>query len=111
MEEKELKRACLDLMEKVDVLYLSTVDADGFPHTRIMSNLRYKKQYPNLVEMFEQHKDDFLMYIATAGSSVKMQHIRANPKVSALFAVYTEIPTDFESVMFCGEIEEVSDEQ
>jgi general stress protein 26 len=86
MEEKELKQACLNLMEKVDVVYLSTVDSNGFPHTRIMSNLRDKKQHPNLAGMFEQHKEEFLIYMATSSSSVKMQQIRANPKVSVLFA-------------------------
>jgi general stress protein 26 len=111
VEEKELKRACVDLMEKVDVVYLSTVDGNGFPHTRLMSNLRDKKQHPNLVGMFEQHKEDFLIYMATSSSSVKMQQVRANPRVSVLFAVYTEVPTDFQSVMLCGEIEEVSDQQ
>ncbi len=111
MEEKELKQACLNLMEKVDVVYLSTVNTDGFPHTRIMSNLRDKKQHPNLARMFEQHKEDFLIYIVTGSSSVKMQQIRANPKVSVSFAVYTEVPSDFHCVMLCGEIEEVSDQQ
>ena len=111
MEEKELKQACLDLMGKVDVVYLSTVDGNGFPHTRLMANLRDKKQHPNLTGMFEQHKEDFLIYMATSSSSVKMQQIRANSRVSVLFAVYTEVPTDFQSVMLCGEIEEVSDQQ
>jgi len=111
VDEKELKHACLDLMEKVDVVYFSTVDGNGFPHTRLMSNLRDKKQHPNLAGMFEQHKEDFLIYMATSSSSVKMQQIRANPKVSVLFAIYTEDPTDFQSVMLCGEIEEVSDQQ
>ncbi len=111
MEEKELKQACLNLMEKVDVVYLSTVDINGFPHTRIMSNLRDKKQYPNLAKMFEQHKEDFLIYMVTSNSSVKMQQIRANPKASVFFAVYTEVPSDFQCLMLCGEIEEVSDQQ
>ena len=111
MEEKELKQACLNLMEKVDVVYLSTVDSDGFPHTRIMSNLRDKKQYPNLVEMFAQHKEDFLIYMATSSSSVKMQQIRANPRVSVYLGTYTEVPSDFQCLMLCGEVEEVSDQQ
>ena len=111
MEEKELRQACLDLMQKVDVLYLSTVDVDGFPHTRIMSNLRDKKHHPDLAGLFEQHKDDFLIYMATSGSSVKMQQIRANPKASVFFSVYTEVPSDFQCLMLCGEIEEVSDRQ
>ena len=111
MEEKELKQECLSLMEKVDVVYLSTVDGNGFPHTRLMSNLRDKKQHPGLAGMFERHKEDFLVYMATSSSSVKMQQIRANSRVSVLFAVYTEVPTDFQSLMLCGEIEEVSDQQ
>ena len=111
MEEKEPKQACLDLMEKVDVVYLSTVDVNGFPHTRIMSNLRDKKQHPKLAKMFEQHKEDFLIYMVTSSSSAKMQQIRANPKVSVYLAVYTEVPSDFQCLMLCGEIEEVSDQQ
>jgi general stress protein 26 len=111
MEEKELKQACLNLMEKVDVVYLSTVDINGFPHTRIMSNLRDKKQHPNLAKMFEQHKEDFLIYMVTSSSSVKMQQIRANPKVSVYLGVYTEVPSDFQCLMLGGEIEEVSDQQ
>ena len=111
MEENELKQACLDLMEKVDVVYLSTIDSDGFPHTRIMSNLRDKKQHGNLAGMFEQHKEDFLLYVITSSSSVKMQQIRANPKVSVFLAVYTDVPSDFQCLMLCGEIEEVSDQQ
>jgi len=111
MEEKELKQACLNLMGKVDVVYLSTVDGDGFPHTRIMSNLRDKKQHPNLAKMLEQHKEDFLTYMVTSSSSVKMQQIRANPKVSVYLGVYTEVPSDFQCLTLCGEIEEVSDQQ
>lgn len=111
MEEKEIKQACLNLMEKVGVVYLSTVDADGFPHTRIMSNLRDKKQHPNLAKMFERHKEDFLIYMITSSSSVKMRQMRANPKVSVFFAVYTEVPSDFQCLVLCGEVEEVSDQQ
>jgi general stress protein 26 len=111
VEEKELRQACFDLMEKVDVVYLSTVDNDGFPHMRIMSNLRDKKQHPNLARMFEQHREDFLIYMATSSSSPKMQQIRANPKASVLFSIYTEDPSDYQYVMLCGEIEEVTDQQ
>ena len=111
VEEKELKQACLGLMEKVDVLYLSTVDIDGFPHTRLMSNLRDKKHHPDLAGMFERHKEDFLIYMVTSSSSAKMRQIRANPKASVFFSVYTEVPSDFQCLMLCGEIQEVSDRQ
>jgi general stress protein 26 len=111
MNEKELKQACLNLMETVDVMYLSTIGSDGFPNTRIMSNLRNKKENPGLVKMFEQHKEDFLVYMVTSNSSAKMQQIRANPKVSVYLSVYTSVPSEFHCLMLCGEIEEVTDNQ
>ncbi|UCE49977.1 MAG: pyridoxamine 5'-phosphate oxidase family protein [Phycisphaerales bacterium] len=111
MGENEPKQACLELMETVDVAYLSTIDSNGFPHTRIMSNLRDKKQHPNLAGFFEKHQEDFLIYMVTSSSSAKMQHIRNNPKVSVYFASYTEVPTDFQCLMLAGEIEEISDQQ
>ena len=44
MEEKEAKRVSLELMKVVQDAYLSTVDSDGFPQTRVMGNLRNKEQ-------------------------------------------------------------------
>jgi general stress protein 26 len=111
MEEKELKQACLNLLETTDVMYLSTIRSDGFPHTRIMSNLRHKKEHPGLVEIFEQHKEDFLIYMATSSSSEKMQQIRANPKVSIYFSFYSSDPSEFKCLMLGGEIKEVTDKQ
>jgi len=109
MEEKQLKEACLNLMEMTDVMYLSTIGSDGFPHTRIMSNLRNKKEYPSLVEIFEQHKEDFLVYMVTSSSSVKMKQIRTNPKVSVYLSVFSSVPSDFQCLMLSGEVEEVTD--
>ena len=111
MEEKDLKKACFNLMQTTGVVYLSTIDSDGFPYTRIMSNLRNKKENPGLVEIFEQHKEDFLIYMVTSSSSAKMQQIRANPKVSVYLSVYTDIPSEFQCLMLGGEIEEVTDKQ
>ncbi|MHC4478204.1 MAG: pyridoxamine 5'-phosphate oxidase family protein [Planctomycetota bacterium] len=111
MEAKELKKACLNLMETTNVVYLSTIGSDGYPYTRIMSNLRNKKEHPGLVEIFEQHKEDFLIYMVTSSSSDKMQQIRANPKVSVYSAVFSDIPSEFQCLMLGGEIEEITDKQ
>ncbi|MHC4889379.1 MAG: hypothetical protein ACYTEO_07960 [Planctomycetota bacterium] len=43
MEEKEAKRVSLELTEVVQEAYLSTVDSDGFPQTRVIGNLRNKE--------------------------------------------------------------------
>lgn len=105
MEEKEIKQKCLNLMETADAIYLSTNGNDGFPHTRIMSNLRNKEENPISAKFLENDKDDFVIYFATGTSSVKMQHIRANSKVSAYFCN----PKEIQTLMLAGEVEEVDD--
>ena len=107
MEEKELKQECVNLMETADVVYLSTIGNDGYPYTRMMSNLRNKKENPGLAEMFEQYKKDFVIYFITSNSSTKMQQIRANPNVSA----YLCNPSEFHTLMLGGEVEEVTDQE
>ncbi len=106
MEEKKLKQECLNLMETANAIYLSTNGGDGYPHTRMMSNLRNKKENPVAAEIIAQYKEDFDVYIITSKSSVKMQQIRANPKVS----VYLCNPAEFHTLMLGGEIEEVTDQ-
>jgi len=107
MEEKELKQECLKLMETANAVYLSTISSDGFPHTRMMSNLKNKKENPVAAEIIAQHKEDFDVYFVTSKSSHKMQQIRANPKVSA----YLCDPAEFHTLMLGGEVEEVTDKQ
>jgi general stress protein 26 len=105
MDEKELKQACLNLIETADAVYLSTIGGDGFPHTRMMSNLRNKEENPACAELLEPDKKDFVVYFATGTSSVKMQQIRANSKVSAYLCDRGE----FHTLMLSGEIEEITD--
>ena len=94
-------------METANAVYLSTIGVDGFPNIRMMSNLRNKKENPGLVEMFKQQKEDFVVYLITSSSSIKMQQIRVNPKVSA----YLCDPAQFHTLMLSGEIEEITDKQ
>jgi len=107
MEEKELKQKCLNLMETANAIYLSTIGSDGFPHIRMMSNLRNKEENPGLVEILKKYKDDFMIHFVTSKSSTKMQQIKANPKVSA----YLCNPAEFRTLMLSGEVEEVTDQE
>jgi general stress protein 26 len=75
MEEKEARQLGLELMETADMAYLSTVDGEGFPQTRIMGNLRNAEQYPGLKSVFSGHGEDFLVYLTTSASSAKMEQI------------------------------------
>jgi general stress protein 26 len=106
-KEKEIKQACLNLMEKADAVYLSTFGVDGFPHTRMMSNLRNKQENPGCAKVLESHKKDFVVYFATGTSSVKMQQIRANRKVSAYFCN----PRELQTLMLAGEVEVMEDQE
>ena len=106
MEEKEAKQASLELIESEEVLYLSTIDSNGFPQTRAMGNLRNTEKYPGLRQIFREHTEDFLIYIATGTTSAKMDHIRANPKASVYFCKADEVC----GLMLAGTVEIVTDD-
>lgn len=105
MEEKEARRLSLELMEVVQESYLSTVDSNGYPQSRVMGNLRNKEQCRIAEELFSGHNEDFLIYMLTGHSSDKMQQIRANSKVSVYFCNSAE----FHTLLLAGDIEEIDD--
>jgi len=105
MKESEAKKLSLKLMDISKAAYLTTIDPDGFPHTRAMTNLRNKDQKPNLVSLFRDHQEDYLIIFSTNTSSAKVRHVEENPKVS----VYYCHPEKWQGVMFGGEIEIVPD--
>jgi general stress protein 26 len=105
MEEKAIKQECLKLMQTANAIYLATIGSDGFPHIRMMSNLRNKEENPKAAETIAQKKEDFVIYFATSKSSPKMQQIRSNPKVSA----YLCNPAELLTLMLRGQAEEITD--
>ncbi|MFX0203126.1 MAG: pyridoxamine 5'-phosphate oxidase family protein [Candidatus Hodarchaeota archaeon] len=106
MKQEEIKQECLKLMESADVMYLGTISSNGSPNIRMMSNLRNKEQNPGLIDLFKKHSDDFLIYMVTSNSSVKMQQIRANSKASVYFCN----PGEFHGLMLTGTVEEITEE-
>lgn len=106
MDAREARRWALALLETADATYLTTMDRDGFPQTRAMLNLRNKRQWPTLREVFQGHEEDFLLYFSTNTSSAKVAQIEANPKVSAYFCK----PAAFHGLMLAGTIELVTDQ-
>lgn len=105
MDEKEIKQKCLGLMESADAAYLSTINDDGFPHTRMMGNLRNEQQCKIAKELFAGLDEDFMVYMLTGNSSPKMKQIRANPKVSVYYANGAELHT----LLLVGDVEEIDD--
>ncbi len=102
---EEIKEKCLKLMETADAAYLSTIDSDGFPQTRVMGNLRNKEQCRIAEELFAEHNEDFLIYMITGHSSDKMQQIRGNSKVSVYFCNSAQ----FHTLLLVGSVEEIDD--
>jgi general stress protein 26 len=105
MDSLEMKARCLELMRQAADVYFSTVDDDGFPHTRCLFNLRCASRFPGLQSVFAGHDRDLMTYLGTNTSSAKMRHIRANPRV----AIYYCEPASFHGVMLSGQIEIVDE--
>jgi len=105
MDEKEVRKTSLELMESSKAAYLTTIDSEGYPITRAMFNLRNKEQFPELSEFFSEQDNKFVIYISTNTSSSKIDHIQKNPKISVYFCE----PEDFKGIMFGGEAETIND--
>jgi general stress protein 26 len=107
MRKQQLKKTGLELMAKAEMAYFTTVDNKGFPQTRVMANFRNKRQFPDLVEFFEQHKENYLIYLATNARWHKIRQIKANPKAS----VYYCQPDENLGMMVAGKAEIVRDKE
>ena len=86
------------LIKQSELVFLSTVDCDGFPETRAMLNLRNEKMFPNLQQYF---KDGFVAYFSSNTASQKINDILDNSKASA----YYVNPKSAEGLLLKGNIE------
>ncbi|APC41360.1 pyridoxamine 5'-phosphate oxidase family protein [Clostridium estertheticum] len=94
-----------DLMNKADVVYLSTVTSNNAPETRALLNLRNVNQYPDLVNMFDENESSLVTYVTTNTSSSKMKSIMENPKICLYYCKADEQ----RGLMLTGEAEIVTD--
>ncbi len=105
MDEKEIRKACLELLESADAAYVTTIDQEGYPQTRCMFNLRNRSKFPKLIEVFEDHKDDFMILLTTNTLSEKVAHIKKNPAA----CLYYCNPDEFHGLMLSGRLQIVDD--
>ena len=105
--DKEIKQSSLELIATTEVVYLATIDSNGFPQVRAMLNLRNRDNYPSLVNVFDNHDEDFLLYLTTNISSAKMKQIEESPKVTVYFCN----PDQFHGLMLAGEIEVITKQE
>lgn len=85
MKIDDYKDSLMSLIEAARSVYLSTLDAEGYPSTRAMLNLRNKKLYPHLHNLYQKEKNPFTIYLTTNTSSLKMKELSANNKVCLYF--------------------------
>lgn len=105
MDETEARILGLQLMEVSEMVYFTTLQPDGYPHTRALWNLRNRKMFGRLWPLFKEHKDDYLVLLSTNTSSNKVPHIKANPKVCAYYCD----PQDYRGLTLTGDAEVVED--
>ena len=75
MDEHEARVLGLQLMEESDMVYLTTIDPDGYPFTRALWNLRNRDMFGRLYPFFREHKEDYIVLLSTNTSSNKVTHI------------------------------------
>jgi len=105
MVDEMIQQANRELMASAEAAYLTSIDEDGFPHTRAMLNLRNRKLYPSQARFCEAHGERPILFFTTNTSSKKVAHIRANARVS----VYYCRPASFHGVMLGGKMEIIDD--
>ncbi|MDR2556952.1 MAG: pyridoxamine 5'-phosphate oxidase family protein [Bacteroidales bacterium] len=96
---------CLQFIKAASVVYLTTVDGNGFPSTRAMLNLKNPKEYPGLAEIHEAEENPFTVFMTTNTSSSKFAEIKQNGKA----CLYYCDPDKFYGVMLQGTVEIITD--
>lgn len=105
MDQKRATRLAYDLMKAAKAAYLTTIDADGYPETRAMLNLRNPDKYPGLAGFYGRMGAGFTTYFTTNTSSNKVNRLRGNPKA----CVYYSKPDEWRGLMMAGSLDVVED--
>jgi general stress protein 26 len=105
INKEEAIRIAVELIEAADMVYVSTIDEEHYPQTRIMFNLRNKSQFPNLTDFFKINNGNLLVYLGTNTSSAKISQLRNDPSICLCYSK----PKEFHSLMLSGKVEIVND--
>jgi len=105
MDEMEARILGLQLMEVSEMVYFTTIQLDGHPHTRALWNYRNRKSFGRLWPFFMEHKDDYLVLLGTNTSSGKVAQIKTDPRVCAYYCD----PGDSRGLTLIGDAEITQD--
>ncbi len=90
MNQQTIKKACIQLMQNADLVYVSTVDENNCPQTRAMGNLHNLDQFARLADFFKSQENEFITYMSTNRLSLKMDQIQKNPQVCLYYCSFPE---------------------
>lgn len=107
MKRSEAEAFTRSLMASSGCLYLATVDEEGRPQIRAVSNLRDRRQFPSLAGFFRELEDPFVTYVATSTRSSKAIQLRRDPRVALYFCK----PEKYHGAMLSGSMEVVKDRE
>ncbi len=79
--EAELYAAAGEEQRKPALVMVSTIDADGFPQTRVMSNLRFSAHAASKLD----GENPFAAYAVTRADTEKLQHLARNKNMSMYY--------------------------
>ena len=92
-------------VQAAEYVYVSTVNEEGYPVTRVMFNLHNAKRSPKQAAFLAGLDEDFHIYLGTNARSAKVSDIRRTPRMS----VYYHVPDSWQGMLVAGEAEVVSD--
>jgi general stress protein 26 len=102
--DDSIRKDALELTLREKFVYVSTIDATGFPETRVMFNL-LKNRAKALSEGAGKVPRDFANYLGTNTSSKKISQIRKDSRV----CLYYSDNRGFQGCMVRGRVSEVTD--
>ncbi|MEN6415865.1 MAG: pyridoxamine 5'-phosphate oxidase family protein [Armatimonadota bacterium] len=85
-------------------VYVSTIDANGYPITRVMFNLHNPAGFPKQAAYLD-NQEEWRIYLGTNTSSAKVSQVLQNKRIS----LYYHKPDSWEGILIAGEGEIVDD--
>jgi len=101
---EDFRAKALGLTQREDFVYVTTVDATGFPETRVMFNL-LKQRAVAVASGPARVPAEFASWLGTNTSSRKVAHVRKDDRV----CLYYSDNSAFEGCMVRGRVSEVRD--
>lgn len=92
-------------VQAAENVYVSTVNEEGYPVTRVMFNLHNPDRFPGQASFIVGLNEGFRIYLATNTASSKVAHVRRMPLIS----VYYHVHGSWQGMLVAGEAEVVSD--